>query len=72
MQTTSEVLLPIGTFVSVGDSLGIIVGLPGSPDVPEQHYAVWYGESSTTEVCPLCRTVPVEYCARVDKCNYYH
>ena len=65
--------LPLGTFVTVGDSLGVIVGLPGEMDIPEDHYAVWYGERvATGNRVPLAQTVPTEYCQPLDQFEMYH
>src|SRR5690606_24917627 len=64
--------LTLGTFVSVGDSVGVIVGLPGHTDTPADHYVVWYGERATGEGLPLVRTVPMEYCRPIDQFEMYH
>ncbi len=63
--------LPIGTFVSVGDDIGTIVGWPDSANVPDEHYAVWFGEKSTHNVA-RCRTVPFEYCVVLNSIEFYH
>ena len=47
-----------GRFVRVGGSPGVVVDQV--EDVPEDHVAVWYGE--TEDEAALVRTVPVEYC----------
>lgn len=64
-------LLPIGTFVSVGDDIGAIVGWPDHVNIPEAHYAVWFGEKSTCNF-PRCKTVPFEYCIALTTIDYYH
>jgi hypothetical protein len=67
-----EDLIPIGSFVTVGNDLGVVVGWPGSPNVPDEHYAIWYGQRAENEVDPLCRTVPVEYCVLAPGGSYVH
>ena len=62
----------LGRFVLVGDDMGVIVGQEGMPDVPEEHYAVWYGQKTSDDSTPLARTVPVEYCILIDKHQFYH
>lgn len=66
----AENLIPIGSFVRVGDDVGIVVGWPDTEHVPSEHYAVWYGSLDESAV-PCCRTVPIEYCEPVDTANYY-
>ena len=61
-----------GTFVLVSDSLGIVVGWPNEEGVPDEHYAIWYGEAGTSEKIPSCRTVPIEYCEETNKVEFYH
>jgi hypothetical protein len=67
--TTAKVL---GQFVRVGSDVGVIVGYYGMPDVPEDHYAIWYGQLAADGVTPSARTVPVEHCVLVDKHEFYH
>ena len=64
-------LLPLGTFITVGDCVGVVIGWPDGSDIPEEHYAVWYGETSSTNL-PRCRTVPLEYCRASTEIEYYH
>ncbi len=68
---TPEDFLPLGTFVAVGDSCGVVIGWPNGNNIPDDHYAVWYGEMST-ENRPRCRIVPIEYCVPCSKIEYYH
>lgn len=66
-------LLPLGTFVVVGNSLGVIVGYPDEDDIPEEHYAVWYGQhADTDDNVPLARTVPMDYCLPITGFQTYH
>lgn len=67
--TTGNVL---GQFVRVGSDVGVIVGCHGMPEVPEDHYAIWYGQVAADGSTPLARTVPVEYCVFVDRHALYH
>ena len=62
----------LGKFVRVGGDIGVIIGLPEVAGVPEEHYAVWYGQCSPDGVTPLVRTVPAEYCIFVSKYESYH
>lgn len=63
--------LPIGTFVSVCDDVGVIVAWPNEVEDRDQHVAVWFGET-TSDGTPRCRTVPSEYCRKTDRRDYYH
>lgn len=66
-------LLPLGAFVLVGESLGVIVGYPDDTAIPDEHYAVWYGQSTDPEQkVPLARTVPMEYCRPIMSFDTYH
>ena len=67
----AEEYLSIGTFVTVGESIGVIIGWPNCNEIPEGHYAVWYGEMRSDD-CPLCRTVPIDYCTPIAAIEYYH
>ncbi len=60
-----------GVFVSVGSDIGVIVGLAGETDIPEDHLGIWYGET-TEDNTPLYRTVPEEYCSVVTTVESYH
>ena len=61
----------IGSFVKVGNHVGVIVGYPDQENIPEDHLAIWYGQT-TEDNSPRIRTVPEEYCEPVDKIEYYH
>ena len=63
--------LSLGTFVHVGESLGVIVGLPETEHIPPNHYAIWFGESAANDY-PKCRTVPTEYCHVFHGFEFYH
>lgn len=66
-------ILPLGSFVIVSDSIGVIVGLPGELKIPGDHYAVWYGEQAANDgKIPLARTVPIVYCMPLDRFETYH
>jgi hypothetical protein len=60
-----------GDFVTVGKDIGVIVGFAEENDIPEEHFGVWYGETTEDNV-PLYRSVPEEYCIKVDKSKTYH
>jgi len=62
----------LGMFVRVGTDIGVVVGLPESEGIPEDHYAVWYGQRSPDGVTPLARIVPIEYCLPMAKHDLYH
>lgn len=68
--TNEQIVL--GRFVRVGDDLGVVVGLPNQGGVPDEHYAIWYGQRMPDGVTPLARTVPVEYCQVIDGYATYH
>lgn len=63
--------LKIGQFVTVGNDLGIIVGLANDPEIPEEHLGIWYGQE-TEDGKPKARTVPEEYCIPVEEVSYHH
>lgn len=58
-----------GDIVETDGVLGVVVGVEGDPDVPEDHVAVWFGdprcerksEGGTGGKRPEVWTVPVEY-----------
>jgi hypothetical protein len=63
----------IGGFVKVGDSIGVVVGLTGINGIPEDHFAIWYGEfSKMADEVPLAKTVPVDYCVHIASYDVYH
>ena len=63
----------LGKFVNVGGSIGVIVGIPDDENIPEDHYAIWYGQISETVLGkPRVRTVPIEYCEFINEIEYYH
>lgn len=62
----------MGRFVFVGKDLGVVVGLPDRVTVPEDHYAVWFGERMPDGVTPLAKTVPIEYCQVLEGYAIYH
>ena len=69
--------LKVGTFVRIHTSLEVVVGLPSSrlasgDRVPEDHCLVWYGQTEPGSELPRCRTVPVEYCERVEDFSVHH
>lgn len=59
-----------GMFVVVGSDIGVVTELPGI-NVPEEHVAVWYGQTTENNV-PRVRTVPEEYCIAVERLDYFH
>ncbi len=63
-----------GQFVRVGESVGVIVELSNGTDIPDDHLAVWYGQTTKEngDIVPLIRTVPEEYCKLIDAAEYYH
>ena len=62
----------LGRFVRVGNDLGVVVGLPNQGGVPDEHYAIWYGQCLQDGVTPLARTVPAEYCVVIGDFATYH
>lgn len=64
----------IGQFVTVGRDMGVVIGLPSDPNVPEEHLAIWYGQTEEKDgtIVPRVRTVPEEYCIPVSEILYYH
>jgi|GEM_PF-1302298 len=68
---TQQELIPLGSFVRVHTSVGVVVGWPNNDGVPEEHYAIWYGETSDSNA-PLCRTGPMEHCEATLDTEFYH
>ena len=66
--------LKIGQFVSVGKDIGIVVGFPNDNEIPEEHLAIWYGQTTDNngKTVPKVRTVPEEYCEPLDGISFYH
>ena len=64
--------IEIGSFVTVGDSIVVVVGFPDNYNVPEEHLAIWYGQIDEDNTQPLVRTVPEEYCIPFNDIQYYH
>lgn len=61
----------LGKFVRVEGEIGVIVALPNGEDIPEGHFAVWYGEfSDETKKVLKCKTVQMEYCELADDIRY--
>ena len=63
-------LLNRGDLVTVGNEVGVVTHLGGEDDVPEDHLAIWYGQ--VEEGKPKVRTVPAEYCEKVQQVLFYH
>ena len=60
-----------GDFIKVGNDIGVIVFLERENDTPKEHIGVWYGELNN-EGNPKYRTVPTEYCKKLDSIESYH
>jgi hypothetical protein len=61
-----------GQFVTVGNSVGVVVGTYEDRNVPEDHVAVWFGEI-TANGDPRVKTVPEESATPLEKlAEYYH
>ena len=64
---------PMGRFVMVGGTVGVIVGTPGFNGVPAEHYAIWHGAfSPANPLVPVTRLVPIEYCKAVEPTEAFH
>jgi len=64
----------IGQFVQVDKHVGVIVGLPDNGEIPDEHLAVWFGETIDKNGAPVpyARTVPEEYCISSNEIEFYH
>ena len=61
-----------GQFVTVGKSVGVVVGIYEDRHVPEDHVAVWFGEI-TASGDPRVKTVPEDSAVPLEKpAEYYH
>ena len=61
----------VGTFVRISGHVGVVVGDSDLETVPEDHLAIWYGQTAEDN-SPEVRTVPEEYCEPIDNIKYYH
>ena len=69
-----------GDFVIQNGLLAVVVGIPGDPNVPEEHLALWYGEpqdqgalkDETGQERLKVYTVPAEYCHLGPEPVYLH
>ena len=69
-----------GDLVVLNGLLAVVVGIPGDPNVPEDHIAIWYGEpqdqrlskESPGQEKPKVYTVPAEYCYPGPEPLYLH
>ncbi len=60
-----------GTFVKVGDDVGVIVTVAFEDQTPEEHVGIWFGEKDVNNI-PMYRTVPEKYCKTILEVNQYH
>ncbi len=69
-----------GDFVELDGALAVVVGIPGDPDVPEDHVALWFGEPPSPRksqggsggLHPQVWTVPVAYVVAAAEPVYKH
>jgi len=65
-----------GDFVVLHGSVAAVVGLPGDPEVPPEHVALWFGEASSSNgsvsTQAIAWTVPIDYCSPAPKPEYRH
>jgi len=63
-----------GQFVTIGKDIGVIVSFSNSHEIPEEHLAIWYGETTDNngKIVAKVRTVPEEYCKVLDRISFYH
>jgi hypothetical protein len=65
-------VLTRGQFVTVNKKPGVVVGIYSDRNVPEDHVAVWFGETSANGD-PRVKTVPEEDVSLLEKpAEYYH
>ena len=59
--------------VSKPGVLRINVGevLEGENETPDEHLGIWFGETSKSGN-PKYRTVPIEYCEKIENIDNYH
>ena len=60
-----------GDFVKVGNDIGVVVYLESEVYIPDDHVGIWYGEKSA-QGNPRYRTVPTDYCEKVNSIEDYH
>ena len=62
-----------GDLVRINGKLAAVVGVPGDPNVPEDHVALWYGNDLHSEAPrPVVWTVPIEYCNHAGASQFEH
>ena len=63
-----------GQFVKVGKDIGIVIRAMDKHNIPDDHLAIWYGESIDIEgnTFPSVKTVPAGYCIPIDGISIYH
>ena len=63
-------MLNRGDLVQVGNDVGVVTHLSGDDEVPEEHLGIWYGRVEDGK--PKIRTVPADYCEKVQQILFYH
>ncbi len=60
-----------GHFVKIGNDIGVIVFLEGEKNTPTEHVGIWFGETNE-QGNPKYRTVPRDYCKKINSIESYH
>lgn len=60
-----------GSFVKIDGDIGVVVGLGGENNIPEEHLGIWYGQTTENNI-PLYCTVPEEYCIKLNDSESFH
>lgn len=60
-----------GDFVKIGNDIGVIILLAGEKDTPSEHLGIWFGETNE-QGNPKYRTVPIDYCKKLNSIEGYH
>ena len=72
--------LKIGSFVEFDGLIAVVVGLEGEPNVPENHVALWFGDSQVLRKSnggtgghrPMVITVPIDLCEVAKSPKFAH
>ncbi len=59
-----------GDFVLLDNKLAVVIHLENNENVPEDHVALWFGQSENG--LPQVWTVPLEYCVAAPEPMYRH
>lgn len=60
-----------GSFVRIGNDVGVVVFQEHENRTPEDHLAIWFGETDENNI-PKYKSVPEDYCEIIPNPTDYH